>query len=124
MYGDIGVKEIHFFECEEDESIWSSIQQTNGRQFMIANDYRGMGDVQHSISAGDWIIGTTQICFLSTQWIEDGFKIFVHDRTGVFEIVLGEGNERTNRHIRRGHDLFRLWCHGEFEPASRKEEEE
>lgn len=118
------MSEIHFFECEEDESIWSSIEQTNGRQFMIANDYLGMDEVQRNITAEDLTVATTQMCFLSTQWIEDGFRTFVHDRTGLFEIVLGEGNERTDRHIRRGHDLFRLWRNGEFEPSFRKEEEE
>ena len=70
--------------------------------------------VEKTLPEGDVVIGTTQMCFLSTRWFEDGFRVFVHDRTGTFEIVLGEGNERTDRHIRLGHNLFRMWENGEF----------
>lgn len=57
---------------------------------------------------------TMQMSFLSTEWFDLGYRIFVHDDTGMFEIVLGEGNERTSRHIRRAHNLFRMWENGEF----------
>lgn len=69
---------------------------------------------QDHLSEFDGDITTTQMSFLSTEWFEEGFRIFVHDHTGTFEIVLGEGNERTNREIRPGHSLFNLWRGGEF----------
>ena len=56
----------------------------------------------------------TQMCFLSTAWLEYGYRIFVHDDTGQFEIKLGSDNERTTREIRIAHNLYRMWENGCF----------
>ncbi len=63
------------------------------------------------------------MCYLETRWIEEGFRIFVHDHTGMFEITIGENNERTDRYIRYGHYLFRMWENGEFEQERMRNEQ-
>jgi len=115
------MREIHFFESEMSANAWYSYHW--GPDTKMARDYENMDAIQRNTPEGDVTIATTQMCFLSTLWIEYGFRIYVHDRTGDFEIVLGEGNERTSRHIRRGHNLYRLWCNGEFATPRKKEEE-
>lgn len=74
----------------------------------------GWYDTLKSIVTED-IVHTTQMALLSTTLFVDGFRIFIHERLGdVYEIKLGGDNERTDREIRPGHDLFRLWSAGEF----------
>lgn len=42
--------------------------------------------------------------------------IFIHESENKFyEIILGSGNERTNREIKMGHNLFKMWKSGEFD---------
>lgn len=51
---------------------------------------------------------------LHTRLFEDGYKIFVHEsKEDWYEIKLGN-NERTNRYIHSGHNLFKMWQAGEF----------
>lgn len=107
------MREIHFFECKNDAVSWYHEHDDLKPRIWIAEDYRAMEWISHLENGNDCIV-TTQMSFLSTRWFEEGFRIFVHDRTGVFEIVLGENNERTGRNIRLGHSLFRMWQNGEF----------
>lgn len=115
------MREIHFFENESDEYEWVAHQNIEGRPIWIANDFAKMKYVESHLSEINEDVATTQMSYLNTRWFEEGFRIFVHDHTGTFEIVLGEGNERTDRAIRYGHSLYRLWVNGEF---GLKEEEE
>jgi len=107
------MRAIHFFDDEFLEEVW--VRRHEEELCRVANDYHRMKLYQENLPKGDIVIATTQMCFLSTRWFEEGFRIFVHDHTGSFEIVLGEGNERTNREIRLGQSLFNLWRGGEFE---------
>ena len=106
-------KEIHFFERKYNALSWYYKHDNLGPDIWLAEDYRTM-ECLSNLGAGNDYIVTTQMCFLSTDWLDKGFRVFVHDRTGMFEIVLGNGNERTSRAIRRGHSLFRMWKNGEF----------
>jgi len=116
-------KEIHFFESKDDEDDWVIVQNVNEVSVRVADDYKGMKWVAGHVNDDECgqVIATTQMCYLDTRWLEEGYRIFVHDHTGMFEIVLGEGNERTNREIRYANSLFNLWRGGEF---GLKEEEE
>lgn len=115
------MREIHFFEYEDDEDDWVMHQQIEDKSVWVANDFADMKYIAGHLSEVREYVATIQMCYLDTRWFEEGFRIFVHDHTGSFEIVLGDGNERTSRYIRYGHNLFRMWENGEF---GLKEEEE
>lgn len=108
------MREIHFFENESDEYERVAHQNIEGRPIWVANDFASMKYVAGHLSEINMDVFTIQMCYLDTRWFEEGFRIFVHDHTGTFEIVLGEGNERTSRMIRYGHNLYKLWVGGEF----------
>ena len=108
------MKEIHFFENKDDEDEWVMGPENKSRPVWVANDFAGMKRAAGHLSEVYEYIATIQMCYLDTSWFEEGFRIFVHDYTGKFEIVLGDGNERTSRWIRPGHSLYRLWIGGEF----------
>ena len=109
------MREVHFFDSLYGRDKWIVLQMIDGKPSPYgATDYVSMDKLQKNIPDGDVVIVTTQMCFLSTQWFQNGFKIFVHDKTGEFEIVLGGGNERTDRYIWPYNNLFRMWENGEF----------
>lgn len=105
-------REIHFFTDFVSENNWKKDNQYDLSYAYYEDMERFLNDMRKNTK--DIICTTTQMCFLSFEWVELGFRIFVHDRTGGFEIVLGENNERTDRMLRPGHNLFRLWENGEF----------
>jgi len=115
------MKEIHFFENEDDEFDWNLHQEMDGRTCHFANDFAKMKYIAGHLPEFDGVICTIQMGYLDTRWFEEGYRIFVHDHTGVFEIVLGDGNERTSRHIRYAHCLYRMWLNGEFEMKEERE---
>lgn len=83
--------------------------------YVIPETIHGFNELCSAIKHDDCIT-TTQMSLLSTLLFDEGFKVFVHD--GIFdyyEIKLGSGNERTNRDIKPGHNLFKLWVSGEFD---------
>lgn len=110
------MKEIHFFASNFDMSTWLEVHDFNVNMVKRAYDYNTMERFRKAMDEvdGDIAIATIQMSFLSTEWLAYGYQVFVHDNTGMFEIVLGGNNERTSREIRLGHSLFRLWAGGEF----------
>jgi hypothetical protein len=58
-------------------------------------------------------ISTTQVILCTTKLFELGYRIFVHDLKGIYEIKLGK-NDCTNREIKMSHNLPKLILNGEF----------
>lgn len=58
-------------------------------------------------------IASTQVILCTTKLFELGYRIFVHDFKGIYEIKLGK-NECTNREIKMSHNLPKLILNGEF----------
>ena len=116
------MKEIHFFTDYHESLIWMADHKylfkgiSGDKVLEELIDYKDVYNVLQNLKSESHfskVYVTTQMCFIDSVWFSYGFRIFVHDSTGTFEIKLGS-NERTGRLIRMSHCLFRLWEHGEF----------
>ena len=67
------------------------------------------------------IIHTTAIGILtySSKLFDTGYRIFIWDVHGEFELTLGNC-ARTNREIRYTHNHFKMWANGEFTNYDKK----
>lgn len=91
-------KVIHFYEYDKGDSVFHSWNAT-----------------KNQIRIGKSTIHTTQMGLLSTELIESGYRIFIHESdTEYYEIVLGSKNERTDKALRTAHNLFKMWQAGAF----------
>lgn len=91
-------KEIHFYVYGEKLPVFHSWEETEAQ-----------------IKNGKSYIKTTQMGLLSTKLFDFGYRIFVHESyDDAYEIVLGSGNERTDKEIRMAHNLFKMWEAGSF----------
>lgn len=68
-----------------------------------------------AIKRQDPYIETVQMALLSTELIRQGYKVFVRDADGEYEIALGGGCDRTNKELRIAHDIERMWKAGSFD---------
>lgn len=69
------------------------------------------------------IVKTSQMALLCNHYIDMGYRLFVHDEDGDYEICRGDC-ERTERILHADHNLCKLWISGEFmaEPNDWREE--
>lgn len=91
-------KEIHFY--------------VYGEQLPVSHSWE---ETETQIKNGKGYIKTTQMGLLSANLFELGYRIFVHESyDDAYEIVLGSGNERTDKEIKMVHNLFKMWRAGSF----------
>lgn len=64
-------------------------------------------------------VDTNLIILCTTNLFDLGYRIFIHDKAGMFEVTLGSC-ERTTREIKKSHNLPNLIISGEFEKPVEK----
>ena len=98
-----GDKEIHFY---------SAIEYATDSKYYYLSGWEG---TIRTIQENAPIIHTLQMGILtySAQLFDAGYRIFIHDDHGEFELTLGDC-ARTNREIRYAHNHFKMWVSGEF----------
>lgn len=96
-------KFIIFFMDEEDiENI------------CINNFRHGYYETLKAIENEEYNIYTTQLSLLETSLFKKGYKVYIREKEkDIFEIKLGK-NERTDKKIRKWHNLEKLLLMGEF----------
>lgn len=106
-------KEIHFYES--DDEFYKTMQKLKTIQKSF---YLGYCETITAIQMEEPIIHTIQMACLTDhiELFNLGYRIFIHEPDGtVYEIKFGTENERTNRELKLGHNIFKMWLSGEFE---------
>lgn len=95
--------EIHFYD---------SLVDMMNHEFS-KDRYYSWCDTEEAIKNKAPHIATLQMALMNTRLIEMGYRIFVHDKFGKFEITL-ESCERLERELKSEHNIFKLWENGAF----------
>ena len=95
------MKEIHFYKDSNYEDNIDICYTHNGTIKALENQ--------------DEMIHTTAISVLSSfSWLlEEDYKIYLHENGKVFEIKEGQV-EATDKEIRKGHNIMKMWIAGAF----------
>lgn len=91
-------KEIHFNSVSYDDNTLITYDET-----------------LRAIKKEEPYIETVQMALLSTDLIKQGYKVFVRDADGEYEITLGGGCDRTAKELRIAHNIERMWKAGSFD---------
>lgn len=94
--------EMHFYE--------SKMIYPQGKD--ILHDWESVRDaLENKVSE----IHTTQMCELSTSWILDGYRLFVHQGNGiVYEITLQTKDNRGSKTVRISQNVYAMWASNVF----------
>lgn len=81
--------------------------------------YHSYEETKKALQNKDDFIRTTQMCFLSTKLLEQGYDIWIKEpnRKGYLIFLDEKGNvicNETKRKLSKKHNLFKLWKSGEF----------
>lgn len=68
---------------------------------------------KRAIAQGDRYIQTTQMCFLSTSLLQNGYRVYLFQKGKMSEIRLGQP-VNGSRPVKVEHNLFHLFEAGEF----------
>lgn len=97
------MKEIHFYESEQDVP-----------GLPVTGKASGWTETEALIKSRTPRINTTQMGLLSTGLFDSGYRVFVHPCDAKsYELRLGS-NDCTDKEIRPAHNLFRMWQAGAF----------
>lgn len=97
-------KEIHFYSSMNYAFSVMGPQLHNGWEGTLKALQEGI-PIIHTLQMG--------ILTYSALIFDAGYRIFIYDKYGEFELTLGNC-ARTNREIRYGHNHFKMWVSGEF----------
>lgn len=95
----MSLKEIHFYK-----SLTSNIMD---------NIHITHNSTMSAIKNNESLIKTTAITALNFDLLKKGYRIFLHENGKVGELTLGE-NVFTDKFLREGHNVAKLWIGGLF----------
>ena len=100
-----GMKEIHFYKDLKEISL----------QNLLKNFYISHNETIKAIKTDIEVIHTvalSALCF--SDLLNKGYKIFLHENGKCGELHEGT-TELTDKELRKGHDISRIWIGGGFE---------
>ena len=94
-------KHIHFYK--------DNYELQNCEGFLVTHN-----ETIEAIQADEELINTSAISALDFEWLLDkGYRIWLHENNRNFEIKLGNV-VATEKEIRKGHNIMKLWIGGTF----------
>ena len=101
------MKEIHFYKDLKDCDLENFVERD---EYHVSHN-----STKRAIRENEKLIHTTAISALDFSWlIDEGYKIYLHENGKVGEVYEGV-TELTDKELRKGHDIRKIWIGGGFE---------
>ena len=101
------MKEIHFYKDLKDCDLENFVERD---EYHVSHN-----STKRAIRENEKLIHTTAISALDFSWlIDEGYKIHLHENGKVGEVYEGV-TELTDKELRKGHDIRKIWIGGGFE---------